>query len=51
MSRRAEDPLPVFKVGGIVRLNQADLDNWLARQRQAAMPASSVMVSNLQLIA
>jgi len=51
MSRRAEDPLPVFKVGGIVRLNLADLDNWLARQRQAAMPASSVMVSNLQLIA
>jgi hypothetical protein len=33
MARRAEDPLPVFKVGGIVRLNKADLDTWLARQR------------------
>ena len=33
MARRAGDPLPVFKVGGIVRLNKADLDMWLARQR------------------
>jgi hypothetical protein len=28
------DPLLVFKVGGIVRLNLADLDDWLGRQRQ-----------------
>ena len=27
------DPLPVFKVGGIVRLNAPDLDEWLRRQR------------------
>jgi hypothetical protein len=33
MARREEDPLPVFKVGGIVRLNAEDLDDWLARQR------------------
>ena len=32
MAQRA-DPLPVFKVGGIVRLTQRDLDGWLARQR------------------
>jgi hypothetical protein len=33
MARRGQDPLPVFKVGGIVRLNKADLDGWLSRQR------------------
>ena len=33
MARRGADPLPVFKVGGIVRLNKTDLDGWLARQR------------------
>jgi len=33
MARRAHDPLPVFKVGGIVRLYLADLDAWLLRQR------------------
>ena len=33
MARRAPDPLPVFKVGGIVRLNQTDLEAWLGRQR------------------
>ena len=35
MARRPGDPLPVYKVGGIVRLNLADLDAWLARQREA----------------
>ncbi len=34
MARRAGDPLPVFKVGGIVRLNASDLDEWIARQRE-----------------
>jgi hypothetical protein len=33
MARRPMDPLPVFKVGGIVRLNRPDLDAWLMRQR------------------
>ena len=33
MARRAHDPLPVFKVGGIVRMNAADLEAWLERQR------------------
>ena len=33
MAQRAADPLPVFKIGGIVRLNQSDLDDWLSRQR------------------
>ena len=37
MARRAGDPLPVFKVGGIVRLNHADLEDWLARQREQSM--------------
>ena len=30
---REPDPLPVYKVGGIVRLNATDLDAWLERQR------------------
>jgi hypothetical protein len=34
MARRPQDPLPVFKVGGIVRLTQVDLDGWLAREQQ-----------------
>ena len=37
MARRAGDPLPVFKVGGIVRLNAGDLEDWLTRQRDRSM--------------
>jgi hypothetical protein len=37
MARRAGDPLPVFKVGGIVRLNSSDLEDWLVRQRDRSM--------------
>jgi hypothetical protein len=37
MARRGADPLPVFKVGGIVRLNSNDLEDWLARQRQTSL--------------
>jgi len=37
MARRGSDPLPVFKVGGIVRLNQLDLEDWLARQRERSI--------------
>jgi hypothetical protein len=37
MARKAGDPLPVFKVGGIVRLNMGDLDDWLTRQRDRSM--------------
>jgi hypothetical protein len=37
MARRAGDPLPVFKVGGIVRLNASDLEDWLTRQRDRSM--------------
>jgi hypothetical protein len=39
MARRPHDPLPVFKVGGIVRLNKVDLDAWLARQRETSYEA------------
>src|ERR1051326_5826224 len=55
MARRAGDPLPVFKVGGIVRLNNNDLEDWLSRQRdhstrtpQAIQPADDMA---LRLIA
>ncbi len=50
MARREEDPLPVFKVGGIVRLNGHDLNEWLCRQRTRSMPAQHTN-ANLQLIA
>jgi hypothetical protein len=45
MARRAGDPLPVFKVGGIVRLNTNDLEDWLVRQRDRSVriPAAPVM--------
>ena len=45
MARRGSDPLPVFKVGGIVRLNAADLEDWLTRQRATSIttrPMASV---------
>ena len=32
MTHRA-DPLPVFKVGGMVRLDAKDLEAWLSRER------------------
>ena len=38
MAQRPNDPLPVFKIGGIARLNDADLQAWLARQRQQSWP-------------
>jgi len=37
MAQRVDDPLPIFKVGGIVRLNQSDLEQWLGRQRDRSM--------------
>jgi hypothetical protein len=37
MAQRVDDPLPVFKVGGIVRLNGSDLADWLTRQRDRSL--------------
>ncbi len=53
MARRAEDPLPVFKVGGIVRLNTEDLEDWLSRQRHRTINRSATdeAARRLQLIA
>jgi hypothetical protein len=45
MARRASDPLPVFKVGGIVRLNHGDLEDWLGRQRASSMRISDLSIS------
>lgn len=49
MARREENPLPVFKVGGIVRLNQDDLEGWLSHQRRRSIPVSAP--GSLKLIA
>ncbi len=53
MARNEQDPLPVFKVGGIVRLNQQDLDDWLLRQRTRSItrPTKAVVPEALALIA
>jgi hypothetical protein len=52
MARRGEDPLPVFKVGGIVRLNGEDLEDWLSRQRtRTIVPKRLEGAQHLQLIA
>ncbi len=42
MARRTDDPLPVFMVGGITRLNVADLEAWLGRQRDRVLLARNV---------
>jgi hypothetical protein len=52
MARRSHDPLPVFKVGGIVRLNHHDLEDWLERQRNQTLPRPhQALAHRLQLIA
>jgi hypothetical protein len=58
MARRAADPLPVFKVGGIVRLNASDLEDWLSRQRDRSIrmpvltpPTTEPADTSLRLIA
>ena len=33
MARRTGNPLPVYKMGGIVRLNEADRNDWLLREQ------------------
>ena len=55
MARRATNPLPVFKVGGIVRLNAGDLNDWLAHQRDQSLArplaAGPMVEAPLQLVA
>ncbi|MCB9565032.1 MAG: hypothetical protein H6708_32005 [Kofleriaceae bacterium] len=54
MARRTADPLPVFKVGGIVRLNMIDLEDWLSRQRDRSLGqglVSQLSGSSLELVA
>ena len=53
MAQRIDDPLPVFKVGGIVRLNGDDLSDWLVRQRDRSLtqPGAAADRPELKLIA
>lgn len=55
MARKAGDPLPVFKVGGIVRLNHPDLEDWLGRQRERSIRVPTPIIAGddvgLRLIA
>jgi hypothetical protein len=51
MARRGQDPLPVFKVGGIVRLNASDLEDWLSHQRERSMRVATVPVETPLAIA
>lgn len=50
MAQRPGDPLPVFKVGGIVRLNTDDLGDWLARQRDRSMHVTIAAAPELQAL-
>ena len=51
MAKRTDDPLPVFKVGGIVRLNECDLRDWLGRQQKRSVAVTPMAPRGLQLIA
>lgn len=50
MARRAQDPLPVFKVGGIVRLGHADLQDWLEREKNRTMVKARPISPELSLV-
>ena len=41
MARSGPNPLPVFKVGGIVRLNMSDLEAWLSAERSRSIRTAS----------
>ena len=36
MARRTANPLPVYKMGGIVRMNESDRNDWLLREQHRA---------------
>ena len=44
MAHRGRDPLPIYKIGGIVRINMADLEAWLRRQRAESIEPAAVTV-------
>jgi hypothetical protein len=44
MARRAASPLPVFKMGGIVRMNLSDRDEWLRGARAGSLVESRTEV-------
>ena len=50
-AQREDDPLPIFKVGGIVRLNNSDLEQWLGRQRERSLHGRPADYDRLKLIA
>jgi hypothetical protein len=42
MAKRAKDPLPVFKIGGLVNMNTVAFDAWLERQKQPYKDSATV---------
>jgi hypothetical protein len=42
MAHRPESPLPVFKVGGMARINHVDYQNWLEAQNPHAKVATEI---------
>ena len=48
MAHRAQDPLPVYKIGGIVRIDTSTFDEWLGRQRQNGL-ASPAQPDNTEV--
>ncbi len=49
MATRSADPIPVYKVGGIVRMNLSDLEAWLLRQRDRATAPARVEGADVTL--
>ena len=47
---RDHDPLPVYKIGGIVRMERADYERWLERERERTMARARPKRPELTLI-
>jgi hypothetical protein len=45
MARRTVNPLPVYKMGGIVRINESDRNDWLLREQHRPIVMAPLAVS------
>ncbi|HPH68454.1 MAG TPA: hypothetical protein PLF40_22005 [Kofleriaceae bacterium] len=49
MARRTANPLPVYKMGGIVRMNESDRNDWLLREQHR--PATELPIGGEPVMA
>ena len=45
MAKQAARPLPVYKVGGIVRLDESDFHRWIGEQKRASAYETAVIMA------